>query len=82
MAPPHDAIAEAVAEWKRGSAGGGDSAEEPEDVGAYATRLPNLLNVILVDPEGDLLWAIHAQIDLQEDTNPEGSLLRLDRIGP
>jgi len=46
------AIAQAVAEWKRGLRPSTAESDAPEDVSAYASRLPNLLNVILVDPEG------------------------------
>jgi len=37
---------------------------------------------VLVDPDGDNLWAIHATVDLTGDTAPRGPLLELERIGP
>ncbi len=36
----------------------------------------------LVDPEGDGLWAIEGLIDLSQQRNPEGRLVRVRRIGP
>jgi hypothetical protein len=36
----------------------------------------------LVDPEGDGLWAIEGVIDLSQQRNPEGRLVRVRRIGP
>jgi hypothetical protein len=36
---------------------------------------------VLVDPEGDGLWAVHGEIDLTGQRNPEGPLVRLHRIG-
>ncbi len=36
---------------------------------------------VLVDPEGDNLWAVHARIDLTDDTAPAGAIIEMDRIG-
>ncbi|PIE16179.1 MAG: DEAD/DEAH box helicase [Proteobacteria bacterium] len=36
---------------------------------------------VLVDPEGDNLWAIHGAVDLSEDTAPSGPMITLDRVG-
>lgn len=36
---------------------------------------------VLVDAEGDNMWAIEAKIDLSDPKNTEGPLLRLQRIG-
>ena len=36
---------------------------------------------VLLDSNDENLWSLQAQIDLREDPNPEGSLLRLVRIG-
>jgi hypothetical protein len=35
----------------------------------------------LVDPKGDLTWAIFAGIDLRDETAPDGPILRVRRIG-
>jgi superfamily II RNA helicase len=35
----------------------------------------------LIDGEGELAWFIEGEIDLREDTNPEGPLVQLVRIG-
>jgi hypothetical protein len=35
----------------------------------------------LPDPEDEGAWAIEGSIDLREDANPPGPLLRLRRIG-
>jgi hypothetical protein len=45
-----------------------------------APRKWNLFQV-LVDPAGDGLWAIHGEIDLTGQRDPEGPLVRLRRIG-
>jgi superfamily II RNA helicase len=37
---------------------------------------------VLVDPEGDNLWAIEGEIDLRNDPFPEGPLVTLRSIGP
>jgi hypothetical protein len=37
---------------------------------------------VLVDPAGDELWALHGEIDLSREKDPEGPLVRLLRIGP
>ena len=36
---------------------------------------------VLVDPVGDGLWAVHGEIDLTGQRDPEGPLVRLRRIG-
>jgi hypothetical protein len=36
---------------------------------------------VLVDPEGDLSWAIHGRVDLRGDRDPAGPLVRVLRIG-
>jgi len=36
---------------------------------------------VLVDPEGDGLWAIEGEVDLAGQRDPEGPLVRLRRIG-
>jgi hypothetical protein len=37
---------------------------------------------VLVDPEGDGLWALHGEVDLRTERDPGGPLVRLLRIGP
>jgi hypothetical protein len=37
---------------------------------------------VLVDPAGDELWALHGEVDLSRERDPEGLLIRLLRIGP
>jgi hypothetical protein len=37
---------------------------------------------VLVDPAGDELWALHGEVDLSREKDPEGPLIRLLRIGP
>jgi superfamily II RNA helicase len=37
---------------------------------------------VLCDARGDDLWALHGEIDLTRERDPEGPLLRLRRIGP
>jgi superfamily II RNA helicase len=37
---------------------------------------------VLLDPAGDGLWAIEAEVDLRREREPEGPLLRMRRIGP
>jgi len=37
---------------------------------------------VLVDPEGDGLWALHGEIDLREERDPKEPLFTLRRIGP
>jgi hypothetical protein len=37
---------------------------------------------VLVDPAGDELWALHGEVDLSREKEPEGPLIRLLRIGP
>ena len=36
---------------------------------------------VLADPRGDDLWALHGEVDLAGETDPEGPLVRLRRIG-
>jgi len=36
----------------------------------------------LLDPAGDGFWAVHGEIDLSRERDPEGPLLMLRRIGP
>jgi hypothetical protein len=36
---------------------------------------------VLVDPGGDNLWAVEAEVDLQGERDPEGPILRMRRIG-
>jgi len=36
---------------------------------------------VLVDPQGDLLWAIHGRVDLRGELDPEGPLVEVVRIG-
>ena len=35
----------------------------------------------LLDSEGDTAWAVFAEIDLRDETAPDGPILRLTRIG-
>jgi hypothetical protein len=37
---------------------------------------------VLVDPAGDELWALHGEVDLSREKDPQGPLVRLLRIGP
>jgi hypothetical protein len=45
--------------------------------------LPRVFDVsqVLVDPEGDLLWAIHGRVDLRGELDPVGPILQIVRIG-
>jgi len=36
---------------------------------------------VLVDPAGDNLWALHGEVDLRGQRDPEGPLVGLHRIG-
>ena len=36
---------------------------------------------VLVDPAGDELWALHGEVDLSREKDPQGPLVRLLRIG-
>jgi len=36
---------------------------------------------VLLDPQGDHLWALHGEIDLRQERDPEAPLVRLRRIG-
>jgi superfamily II RNA helicase len=36
----------------------------------------------LLDPEDDGLWALHGEIDLTGERDPDGAIVRLRRIGP
>jgi hypothetical protein len=55
---------------------------------AHRTRIgpvePRRFDVahVLCDPQGDDLWALHAEVDLTGRRDPDGPLLRLIRIGP
>jgi superfamily II RNA helicase len=59
----------------------------PEARRAHHTRIeprePRLFHVsqVLVDPAGDNLWAIHGEIDLRTERDPEGPLVHVHRIG-
>jgi hypothetical protein len=35
----------------------------------------------LLDPEGDNAWAVFAEIDLRDETAPDGPILRVTRVG-
>jgi len=37
---------------------------------------------VLVDPEGDLLWAIHGRVDLRGELDPVDPIVQVQRIGP
>ncbi len=37
---------------------------------------------VLVDPQGDHLWAIHGRVDLRGERDPEGPVVQVLRIGP
>jgi len=37
---------------------------------------------ILLDPQGDHLWALHGEIDLRAERDPQAPLVLLKRIGP
>jgi superfamily II RNA helicase len=37
---------------------------------------------VLVDPAGDLLWAIHGRVDLRAERDPVGPIVQVQRIGP
>ena len=59
----------------------------PEARRAHHTRIervePRLFAVsqVLLDPQGDNLWAIHGEVDLKTERDPEGPLVRVHRIG-
>jgi hypothetical protein len=59
----------------------------PEARRAHHTRVAELrprvwsVTQVLVDPPGDNLWAIHGEVDLSQQRNPEGPLVRIHRIG-
>jgi superfamily II RNA helicase len=59
----------------------------PEARQARHTRLrsalPRVFDVtqVLVDPEGDLLWAIHGRVDLRGELDPVGPVVQILRIG-
>jgi hypothetical protein len=40
-----------------------------------------LVTQILLDPQGDHLWALHGEIDLRAERDPEAPLVQLRRIG-
>jgi superfamily II RNA helicase len=60
----------------------------PEARRAHHTRLaatgPRTWDVtqVLLDPAGDGLWAIHGQVDLRKEREPEAPLVHVLRIGP
>jgi hypothetical protein len=60
----------------------------PEARRAHHTRIaqrePRRFDVsqVLLDPEGDHLWAVHGEVDLRAERDPEGPLVRVRRIGP
>lgn len=66
----------------------GDVLFTPEARRAHHTRLvpsgPRTWDVtqVLLDAHGDGLWALHGEIDLRHERDPEGPLVRLLRIGP
>jgi hypothetical protein len=37
---------------------------------------------VLVDPEGDHLWAVEGEVDLRRDPFPEGAMVMLRKISP
>ena len=37
---------------------------------------------VLLDPQGENLWAIHGRVDLRGERDPEGAIVQLLRIGP
>ena len=37
---------------------------------------------VIADPQGDNLWAARGEIDLRQDRDPEGALVRLRALGP
>ena len=37
---------------------------------------------VLLDPAGDHLWAIHGEVDLRAERDPQGPLVAVRRIGP
>jgi len=59
----------------------------PEARRAHHTRIerrePRLFQVsqVLLDPAGDNLWAIHGEVDLRTERDPQGPLVRVLRIG-
>jgi hypothetical protein len=60
----------------------------PEARRAHHTRIAERgarewdVSQVLVDVAGDHLWALHGQIDLRRERDPEAPLVRLIRIGP
>ncbi|MGH0028610.1 MAG: DEAD/DEAH box helicase [Myxococcota bacterium] len=59
----------------------------PEARRAHHTRMvrrePRLFEVsqTLLDPAGDHLWAVHGEVDLRAERDPQGPLVRVRRIG-
>jgi hypothetical protein len=59
----------------------------PEARRAHHTRIsaagPRRFDVtqVLCDPRGDNLWALHGEVDLRQERDPELPLVRLIRIG-
>ena len=66
----------------------GELLRTPEARRAHHTRLVRAesrrfeVSQVLLDPEGDHLWAIHGEVDLRRERDPEGPLVELIRIGP
>lgn len=60
----------------------------PDARRAHHTRLvrsePRRFEVsqVLLDPAGDHTWAIHGEVDLRRERDPQGPLVALIRIGP
>ncbi len=60
----------------------------PEARRAHHTRLVSdeprhwRVTQTLLDPRGDHLWALHGEVDLRRDRDPELPLVRLVRVGP
>ena len=73
---------------RRSSRSTASSTSRPRARLAHRTRIaaagPRRWQVaqVLVDPAGDELWALHGEVDLSREKDPEGPLVRLLRIGP
>jgi superfamily II RNA helicase len=59
----------------------------PEARRAHHTRIDELrprvwsVTQVLVDPAGDNFWAVHGEVDLTQERDREGPLVRIERIG-
>jgi superfamily II RNA helicase len=59
----------------------------PEARRAHHTRIakrePRVFEVsqVLLDPAGENLWAIHGEVDLKTERDPQGPLVRIYRVG-